>query len=143
QYSRAYSGTTIVSKCNANSSAIDDLPVDSGPTMAIFITLPCSISGCNLQFEKETKTNYKNSINNSIFALRQSSRNFLPKTGQIPICILNKRSSRFVLLKLKMPRNSSFRSVLIIGSGPIIIGQACEFDYAGSQASLSLKEEGI
>ncbi len=42
-----------------------------------------------------------------------------------------------------MPRNSSIKSVLIIGSGPIIIGQACEFDYSGSQAALSLKEEGI
>jgi len=42
-----------------------------------------------------------------------------------------------------MPRNTSINSVLIIGSGPIVIGQACEFDYAGSQASLSLKEEGI
>ncbi|MFK7973065.1 MAG: carbamoyl-phosphate synthase large subunit [Bacteroidia bacterium] len=37
----------------------------------------------------------------------------------------------------------SIKSVLIIGSGPIIIGQACEFDYSGSQASLALKEEGI
>jgi len=42
-----------------------------------------------------------------------------------------------------MPRNTSIKSVLIIGSGPIVIGQACEFDYSGSQASLSLKEEGI
>ncbi len=42
-----------------------------------------------------------------------------------------------------MPRNTSIHSVLIIGSGPIVIGQACEFDYAGSQASLSLKDEGI
>jgi carbamoyl-phosphate synthase large subunit len=42
-----------------------------------------------------------------------------------------------------MPKNNDIRSVLIIGSGPIIIGQACEFDYSGSQASLSLKEEGI
>ncbi|MFC6103406.1 carbamoyl-phosphate synthase large subunit [Olivibacter domesticus] len=42
-----------------------------------------------------------------------------------------------------MPKNTSIRSVLIIGSGPIIIGQACEFDYSGSQAALSLKEEGI
>jgi carbamoyl-phosphate synthase large subunit len=42
-----------------------------------------------------------------------------------------------------MPKNNSIKSVLIIGSGPIIIGQACEFDYAGSQASLSLKDEGI
>ncbi|MGD1844596.1 MAG: carbamoyl-phosphate synthase large subunit [Salibacteraceae bacterium] len=42
-----------------------------------------------------------------------------------------------------MPRDTSIQSVLIIGSGPIIIGQACEFDYSGSQASRSLKEEGI
>ncbi len=42
-----------------------------------------------------------------------------------------------------MPKDSSISSVLIIGSGPIIIGQACEFDYAGSQAARSLKEEGI
>jgi len=43
----------------------------------------------------------------------------------------------------EMPKDSSIRSVLIIGSGPIIIGQACEFDYSGSQAARSLKEEGI
>ncbi len=42
-----------------------------------------------------------------------------------------------------MPRDTSINSVLIIGSGPIIIGQACEFDYSGSQASKALKEEGI
>ena len=42
-----------------------------------------------------------------------------------------------------MPKDSSIKSVLIIGSGPIVIGQACEFDYAGSQAARSLREEGI
>ncbi|RLD22418.1 MAG: carbamoyl-phosphate synthase large subunit [Bacteroidetes bacterium] len=42
-----------------------------------------------------------------------------------------------------MPRDHSIKSVLIIGSGPIIIGQACEFDYSGSQAARSLREEGI
>ncbi|MEZ0542872.1 carbamoyl-phosphate synthase large subunit [Fibrella arboris] len=42
-----------------------------------------------------------------------------------------------------MPKNSSIHSVLIIGSGPIVIGQACEFDYAGSQAARSIREEGI
>ncbi|MBP9725675.1 MAG: carbamoyl-phosphate synthase large subunit, partial [Bacteroidia bacterium] len=42
-----------------------------------------------------------------------------------------------------MPKDNSIKSVLIIGSGPIIIGQACEFDYSGSQAARSLKEEGI
>jgi len=42
-----------------------------------------------------------------------------------------------------MPKDISLKSVLIIGSGPIVIGQACEFDYSGSQAARSLKEEGI
>jgi carbamoyl-phosphate synthase large subunit len=42
-----------------------------------------------------------------------------------------------------MPKNNNIKSILIIGSGPIIIGQACEFDYSGSQAIRSLKEEGI
>ena len=42
-----------------------------------------------------------------------------------------------------MPKDNSIHSVLIIGSGPIIIGQACEFDYSGTQAARSLKEEGI
>ncbi len=42
-----------------------------------------------------------------------------------------------------MPKDSSIRSVLIIGSGPIIIGQACEFDYSGTQAARSLREEGV
>src|SRR5437764_12184002 len=42
-----------------------------------------------------------------------------------------------------MPKDSSIKSVLIIGSGPIIIGQACEFDYSGSQAARSIREEGI
>ncbi|MFN7593142.1 MAG: carbamoyl-phosphate synthase large subunit [Bacteroidota bacterium] len=42
-----------------------------------------------------------------------------------------------------MPKDSSIKHILIIGSGPIIIGQACEFDYSGSQASRSLREEGI
>lgn len=42
-----------------------------------------------------------------------------------------------------MPLDTSIQTVLIIGSGPIIIGQACEFDYSGSQAARSLREEGI
>jgi len=42
-----------------------------------------------------------------------------------------------------MPLDNSIKTVLIIGSGPIIIGQACEFDYSGSQAARSLREEGI
>ena len=42
-----------------------------------------------------------------------------------------------------MPKDNSIKTVLIIGSGPIIIGQACEFDYSGSQSARSLREEGI
>ncbi|MEZ4818126.1 MAG: carbamoyl-phosphate synthase large subunit [Flavobacteriaceae bacterium] len=42
-----------------------------------------------------------------------------------------------------MPKNNDLKSILIIGSGPIIIGQACEFDYSGSQALRSLREDGI
>ena len=41
-----------------------------------------------------------------------------------------------------MPRRTDIHSVLIIGAGPIIIGQACEFDYSGTQACKALREEG-
>src|SRR6186713_1669603 len=41
-----------------------------------------------------------------------------------------------------MPRRDDLESVLIIGAGPIVIGQACEFDYSGTQACKALKEEG-
>lgn len=42
-----------------------------------------------------------------------------------------------------MPKNPNVKKVMVIGSGPIVIGQAAEFDYAGTQACRSLKEEGI
>lgn len=42
-----------------------------------------------------------------------------------------------------MPRDTSIKKVLVIGSGPIVIGQAAEFDYAGTQACRSLREEGV
>ena len=42
-----------------------------------------------------------------------------------------------------MPRRKDIKKVLMIGSGPIVIGQACEFDYSGSQACKALKEEGF
>ncbi|CAI8161344.1 MAG: Carbamoyl-phosphate synthase large chain [Polaribacter sp. SA4-10] len=42
-----------------------------------------------------------------------------------------------------MPKNNKLKSILIIGSGPIVIGQACEFDYSGSQSLRSLREDGI
>lgn len=41
-----------------------------------------------------------------------------------------------------MPKDTSIQSILVIGSGPIVIGQAAEFDYAGTQACAALKEEG-
>ena len=41
-----------------------------------------------------------------------------------------------------MPKNTDIESILIIGAGPIIIGQACEFDYSGTQACKALREEG-
>jgi len=52
------------------------------------------------------------------------------------------RFAQFIFL-YAMPKDKSIKSVLIVGSGPIIIGQACEFDYSGSQAARSLREEGI
>src|SRR6476659_10123104 len=42
-----------------------------------------------------------------------------------------------------MPRRSDIKKVLVVGSGPIVIGQACEFDYSGTQAIKALREEGI
>ena len=41
-----------------------------------------------------------------------------------------------------MPKRTDIKSVLIIGAGPIVIGQACEFDYSGAQACKALREEG-
>ena len=41
-----------------------------------------------------------------------------------------------------MPKRSDIKKILVIGAGPIIIGQACEFDYSGTQAIKALKEEG-
>ena len=41
-----------------------------------------------------------------------------------------------------MPRRADLKSILIIGAGPIVIGQACEFDYSGAQACKALREEG-
>jgi hypothetical protein len=42
-----------------------------------------------------------------------------------------------------MPKRTDINSILIIGAGPIIIGQACEFDYSGAQACKALREEGL
>jgi carbamoyl-phosphate synthase large subunit len=68
---------------------------------------------------------------------------FLPKfsLGQGRFALQGLLLRRFI--QINMPRDTSIKSVLIIGSGPIIIGQACEFDYSGSQAARSLREEGV
>src|ERR671922_465901 len=42
-----------------------------------------------------------------------------------------------------MPRNNDLKKILLIGSGPIVIGQGCEFDYSGTQACKALREEGF
>ena len=42
-----------------------------------------------------------------------------------------------------MPKRSDINKILIVGAGPIVIGQACEFDYSGAQACKALKEEGF
>ena len=45
-------------------------------------------------------------------------------------------------LVLKVPKRTDIKKILLIGSGPIVIGQACEFDYSGTQACKALREEG-
>ena len=42
-----------------------------------------------------------------------------------------------------MPKRKDIKKIMIIGAGPIVIGQACEFDYSGAQACKALKEEGL
>ncbi|HBT68231.1 MAG TPA: hypothetical protein DEB63_08255, partial [Agrobacterium sp.] len=60
--------------------------------------------------------------------------------GDLPpwpvFCATKKRNER------AMPKRQDIKSILIIGAGPIVIGQACEFDYSGTQACKALKEEG-
>jgi len=65
---------------------------------------------------------------------------FRLKMGQIQANFC--RFAQFIFL-YAMPKDNSLKTILIVGSGPIIIGQACEFDYSGSQAARSLREEGF
>jgi hypothetical protein len=51
-------------------------------------------------------------------------------------------SYRFVWMGADMPKRTDIKSIMIIGAGPIVIGQACEFDYSGAQACKALREEG-
>ena len=46
-------------------------------------------------------------------------------------------------VKIYMPKRNDINSILLIGAGPIVIGQACEFDYSGAQACKALREEGF
>jgi len=60
----------------------------------------------------------------------------------LPTALVHKQSPPFGVRAPYMPRRSDLESILIIGSGPIVIGQACEFDYSGAQACKALREEG-
>ena len=62
----------------------------------------------------------------------------LPKTALFSILLHATLEANY-----NMPIDKSIKSVLIIGSGPIVIGQACEFDYSGTQAARSIREEGV
>lgn len=71
--------------------------------------------------------------------LPNHNREYLERCIEINLYTLFLRNLFFSV----MPKDNSIHSVLIIGSGPIVIGQACEFDYSGTQAARSLREEGI
>jgi carbamoyl-phosphate synthase large subunit len=75
-----------------------------------------------------------NAVFLSVFYFRINPENISGKLIALPY---------FCAICFDMPIDTSIHSVLIIGSGPIIIGQACEFDYSGSQAARSIREEGI
>lgn len=83
----------------------------------------------------------------NFFQKYKSATPVQPKTALTSVT--KKRHSKSLSIQyfcsqiLPMPKDNSLHSVLIVGSGPIIIGQACEFDYSGSQAARSLREEGI
>ena len=60
--------------------------------------------------------------------------------GVLCVCRIGNRDLRFV--KPACQSDTDIKSILIIGAGPIVIGQACEFDYSGAQACKALREEG-
>src|SRR4051812_20290558 len=67
--------------------------------------------------------------------------NSIPKPG--PVRMTRGRCSRIGSRRWRMPRRHDLESICLIGSGPIVIGQACEFDYAGCQALKVLREDGF
>jgi len=89
--------------------------------------------------EKRRKEMKKEGVFSACSKVRSLPRNLWRKHSLHALISLS--FAQFVFLK--MPKDTSLRSVLIIGSGPIIVGQACEFDYSGTQAARSLREEGI
>ena len=62
--------------------------------------------------------------------------------GRVSKVTDNQMGMMFYKPRRRMPKRTDIHSVLIIGAGPIIIGQACEFDYSGTQACKALREEG-
>src|SRR2546423_12307133 len=73
---------------------------------------------------------------------RTSAASFAPSTRTSSWSHAMKRGINCYYPRRFMPKRTDIRSILIIGSGPIVIGQACEFDYSGTQACKALKEEG-
>src|SRR3954462_10596595 len=67
----------------------------------------------------------------------------MSSNGQTPESALNAQQPAAAAQAVGAPPAASLRKVLVIGSGPIVIGQAAEFDYAGTQACRSLREEGV
>src|SRR3954462_14223046 len=67
----------------------------------------------------------------------------MSSNGQTPESALNAQQPAAAAQAVGAPPAASLRKVLVIGSGPIVIGQAAEFDYAGTQACRALREEGV
>src|SRR5210317_1034246 len=68
-----------------------------------------------------------------VFSIDSSTPSILPASPATSPCCVRPE---------QMPKRTDIKSVLIIGAGPIVIGQACEFDYSGAQACKALREEG-
>jgi carbamoyl-phosphate synthase large subunit len=73
-----------------------------------------------------------------VFNLRRFNDAPAPERGSVSRSTSNRPEAK----DFTMPKRNDIHSVLIIGAGPIIIGQACEFDYSGTQACKALREEG-
>src|SRR5437762_8610222 len=74
---------------------------------------------------------------------RTSAASFAPSTRTSSWSHAMKRGINCYYPRRTMPKRTDIKKILIIGSGPIVIGQACEFDYSGTQACKALREEGF